>query len=220
MAAPAVSDEAIAAFEEALVDADPAGAKRQLQALPGWSVAQLADGLVVPAFDRLGGAFERGEVALSQLYIASRVCETLLDELRSGARPSDAPRPRLGVAVLEDHHVLGKRILLSVLRAAGHTPIDLGHGLGAEALARRAREERLEVLLVSVLMLRSALRVKELVAMLARDGGPMLPVLVGGAPFRLDPKLADEVHASGWGRSATDALRLVAEVVDDWAGVP
>jgi methanogenic corrinoid protein MtbC1 len=220
MAEVAISIELLADFEAALVDADHAGAARLLRAFPSGSAAELADRLIVPTFDRLGEAFERGDVALSQLYVAGRVCEALLDELAAG-RPRDAlVRPRLGVAVLEDHHVLGKRVLLSVLRASGHEPVDLGHGIGAEELAQRARAGRLQVLLVSVLMLRSALRVKDLVALLARDGGPPLPVIVGGAPFRLDPKLAGEVSASAFGRSATDAPRLVAEVLGRKAGAP
>jgi methanogenic corrinoid protein MtbC1 len=213
-------DEALADFEAALVEADHAAAARLLQAFPHGSAAQLADQLIVPAFDRLGAAFERGEVALSQLYVAGRVCDTLLDELAIGRPSADLVRPRLGVAVLEDHHVLGKRVLLSVLRASGYAPVDLGHGIGAEHLARRARAGRLQVLLVSVLMIRSALRVKELVAILASDGGPPLPVIVGGAPFRLDPKLADEVGASAFGRSATDAPRLVASLLGNTAGAP
>lgn len=220
MAEEAISNQTLADFEAALVDADRAGAARLLRGFPNGSAAELADRLIVPAFDRLGAAFERGDVALSQLYVAGRVCEALLDELAAERPRDELVRPRLGVAVLEDHHVLGKRVLLSVLRASGHEPIDLGHGIGAEDLARRARTERLQVLLVSVLMLRSALRVKDLVAILACDGGPPLPVIVGGAPFRLDPKLAVEVAASAYGGSATDAPRLVTEALRRQARAP
>jgi methanogenic corrinoid protein MtbC1 len=206
-------DEVLDAFEAALLDADRGGATRIVRSLPAVASAELADRLVVPALERVGSAFERGDVALSQVYLAGRICEGLIDELAPLPDPTEAPRPLVGVAALEDHHLLGKRMVLSVLRAAGFVPIDLGHGMGARELARRAREEHLEALLVSVLMLRSATRVKELVALLARDGAPPLPVIVGGAPFRIDPSLAADVGATAWGRSAAEAPRLVAEAL-------
>lgn len=197
-------------FEQALLQADRATATRIARSVPPGG---MADELLVPALERIGAAFERGDVALSQVYLAGRLCEALLDEVPATPTDDAAPRPKIGVAVLEDHHVLGKRMVLSVLRAAGWSPVDLGHGMRVAELARRAREERLEVLLVSVLMLRAALRVKELVAALAADGGPPLPVIVGGAPFRLDPELAREVAATAVGRTAGEAPALVAHTL-------
>ena len=212
-------EDVLLAFEAALLDADRAAATRLLHAR-GPLGGQSADELLVPALERIGAAFERGEVALSQVYLAGRICEGLLGDLAPAPDLTAAPRPRVGVAALEDHHVLGKRMVLSVLRAAGYAPVDFGHGMRAADLARRAREERLEVLLVSTLMLRSAMRVKDLVDLLARDGGPPLPVVVGGAPFRLDPQLALEVSASACGRSATEAPRLIAQVLGSAGGAP
>ncbi len=219
-------DDVLMAFEAALLDADRAGAARLLRTLPtsagqvAASGALLADRVIVPALERIGSAFERGDVALSQVYLAGRICEGLLDEIAPAPDVTATPRPRVGVAALEDHHLLGKRMVLSVLRAAGFAPLDLGHGMRAAELARRAREEQLDALLVSALMLRSALRVKDLVAILAKDGGPALPVIVGGAPFRLDPALAGEVAATAWGRSASEAPRLVMSAIESSRGAP
>lgn len=204
-------DDVLMAFEAALLDADRPGATRIARALAATGDVDLADRLVVPALERVGLAFERGDVALSQVYLAGRICEGLLDDVLAD-HPAPPQPARVGVATLEDHHLLGKRMVLSVLRAAGYSPLDLGHGMTAAELARRARAERLDVLLVSVLMLRAAARVRDLVDRLDRDGGPPLPVVVGGAPFRLDPALAAEVTAAAVGRSAADAPRLVAEV--------
>jgi methanogenic corrinoid protein MtbC1 len=119
--------------------------------------------------------------------------------------------PRLGVAVLRDRHVLGKRLVLSSLRAAGHEPEDLGHSFEPADLAQVARDRGLDILLVSTLMLRSALAVRLLVEALGHDGQRPL-VIVGGAPFRIDPLLWHQVGADACGKSCTEAPALVARL--------
>jgi methanogenic corrinoid protein MtbC1 len=172
--------------------------------------------LVAPTLEALGARWEQGTVALSQVYMAGRICEGIVDALlpprEAGADPG--LRPRMAIAVISDRHMLGKRIVASVLRAAGWTLADYGHGT-AESLAARASQDRLDVLLVSALMLPSALEVKRLTSALAAAGS-RVKVVVGGAPFLFDPELWREVGADAFGRNASDALaivrRLAAEV--------
>jgi methanogenic corrinoid protein MtbC1 len=57
----------------------------------------------------------------------------------------------------------------------------------------------------------SALRVRDVVNGLAARGSKA-KVVVGGAPFRLDAKLGEAVGADRVGRTASDALRIVAEL--------
>jgi methanogenic corrinoid protein MtbC1 len=99
------------------------------------------------------------------------------------------------------------------VRAAGWPLQYLGHGLTAEALAARAAADGVRVLLVSTLMLRAALQVRELVRALRAARAPAR-VVVGGAPFRIDPTLWREVGADAMGAKASDAPALV----ERWAG--
>jgi methanogenic corrinoid protein MtbC1 len=117
----------------------------------------------------------------------------------------------VALAVLEDHHLLGKRMVLSVLRSAGVGVLDYG-SVGVAELAARAVRDGVEVVLVSALMLRSALKVKELIE---RLGGPArsVRVAVGGAPFRLDAELWKEVGADAVGLSAAEAPAIVAQLL-------
>ena len=167
----------------------------------------IADDLITPALDAIGEAWDRGEASLAQVYVAARVCE----EMMKAVAPVSAPRvaqPRIGLAVLEDHHELGKRIISGTLHATGRTPIDYGAGITAADLAARAVDDNLDILLVSTLMLRAALQVEHLVKAL-RAGGSHTLVAVGGAPFRFDSTLWREVGADAMGRTASDALALV-----------
>ena len=199
-------DELSREFEQALLAVDRDGAQRILQAGAPRPLSQRLDGIVVPAFDRLGHAWSHGTIALSQVYMAGRIVEELLGALRP-PRAASAPEPRVAIAVLEDHHLLGKRMVASILDAAGVDVADLGRTT-VDELVERVRVGGYRLVLVSVLMLPSALRVRVLVEKLAALGRDV-PVIVGGAPFRLDPTLAERVGARAYGATASDALQLV-----------
>ena len=72
---------------------------------------------------------------------------------------------------------------------------------------------RVDVLLVSVLMLHSALLVADLRHLLDERGAAAMPVIVGGAPFVQDPGLWRSVHATRGGRSAADVLPAVEDLL-------
>jgi methanogenic corrinoid protein MtbC1 len=195
-------------FERALLSLDGAEAGRLVQsALAQGPAVSVIESLLVPSLERLGQAWEAGAAALSQVYMAGRLCEDLVNRMLPSTEDARPDSSRVAIVTLEDYHLLGKRIVLSALRASGAAVRDYGQGR-AEEVARRAAEDRLEVLLVSTLMLPSALRVRELRRQLELRGCSA-KVVVGGAPFRLDPQLAAEVGADASGNNAADAIRIV-----------
>jgi methanogenic corrinoid protein MtbC1 len=125
---------------------------------------------------------------------------------------SEAPhgQPKAAIAVLDDHHVLGKRIVYSMLRASGWDLLDLGRAEAAE-LGGKVRELDVRILLISVLLLRSALKVRE-VRSLLDQAGPPVRVVVGGAPFLFDDQLWRAVGADDTGRNASEAVAAVARM--------
>jgi methanogenic corrinoid protein MtbC1 len=163
--------------------------------------------LVVPALDAIGRSWEAGEVALSQVYMSARICEEIVAGAPELGVPFRPDRPRLAIVALFDRHLLGKRMVQSMMRASGFAVADYGV-LDVHDLAARAHADLVDVLLISVLMLRSALAVKALRSEFDRLGKcPHL--IVGGAPFRFDDNLWREVGADGCGRTASDAVVLV-----------
>jgi methanogenic corrinoid protein MtbC1 len=199
----------IGAFTAALLAVDRVQAGRALDVAAGaLPPIEMVEQVVVPALDEIGRAWEAGDVALSQVYMGARICEELVAAVPQLAVPFRADRPRIAIAALEDYHLLGKRIVVSMLRASGFAVIDYGTS-DAIALADRACADRIEALLVSVLMLRSALRVTAVRARCEQLGyRPRL--FVGGAPFRFDDRLWQDVGADACGHTASDAVRLVA----------
>jgi methanogenic corrinoid protein MtbC1 len=168
---------------------------------------EVVETLLVPVLARLGDDWCAGRVALSQVYLTGRICEDLVERLLPPRAVEPGARPRQAIAVLDDYHLLGKRIVLSVLRAAGIPVLDYGR-MQVQPLVDRVISDGVEHLLLSVLMLPSALEVKSVRAALARRGH-RVRIAVGGAPFLLDPELWREVGADACGRSAADAVTIV-----------
>jgi methanogenic corrinoid protein MtbC1 len=198
-------------FVQALLTLNRLAAKRIVAEVSGTlTPLEIAEGMIVQALERIGEGWQRGDVALSQVYMSGRICEELMDDLLPPGAPDRKNRPPMAIATLEDYHLLGKRIVYSVLRADGFDLKDYGRVTVDEAV-RRAGEDRLRVLLVSTLMLPSALQVRDLVLRL-KSACPDVKVVVGGAPFLFDPELWREVQADAMGRSASDAAGIIERI--------
>lgn len=171
------------------------------------SPLEVIEGLIMPVLEAVGEDWSAGKIALSQVYMSGRICEDLVSQLLPAVAQARASSPRCAIAVLCDYHLLGKRIVLSVLRASGFNVLDYGR-MEAPALVARVIADRVDILLISVLMLPAALRVRDVRAGLdARESRTR--IAVGGAPFLFDPELWREVGADAMGRSAADAEAIV-----------
>jgi len=206
-----LSPEAEALFEAFVVNDLP----RSLRIAERWTerhgAVSMIDELAVPVLEEIGRRWDAGALPLAQVYISGRICESIVDEFLTESAVARRPLPRLGIAALNDQHTLGKRVVSFVVRSAGHELIDYGTGVNPEELARLAAADSLDILLVSALMLSSALQVERVRRQLAALRAPTR-VVVGGAPFRLDPTLWQRVGADASGGTASDALRLIGEL--------
>ena len=204
------ADDQTHAFERALLAMDRVGAREALLAAAEGAADTLAvaESVVAPALERIGDAWEHGSVSLAQLYMAGRIAEQVVDEVLPQVRPDDGAAAPVAIAVLEDHHALGKRLVLSALRSSGHAVTDYGLGVTVDRLVQLCHDDQPRILLISTLMLPAALRVREVVDRLAQAGAPPV-VIVGGAPFRLDPELWREMGADATGRNSAEAIELV-----------
>lgn len=163
--------------------------------------------LIVPALTRLGREWDSGEIALSQIYMSSRICEDIVERALPASAAERKSHPRMAIAVLSDYHTLGKRIVLSVMRASGFEVLDYGR-MDVAPLIERVAADKVEILLISVLMLPAALKIKSVRAGLeARNA--RVKIAVGGAPFLFDPELWREVGADAVGRNAAEAVAIV-----------
>lgn len=202
------------AYKYALLSVDKVRAEEILRdALSIFSTpVEVAELCLAPVLEQMGDAWENGHFALSQIYMASRISEDLVERILPPPLEMRADSPRIVLALLEDHHMLGKRLVQSALRLAGIPVLDWQR-VTTEELIARAIQERPDLILISTLMLRAALHVREVREGLDR-AGLNIPIYVGGAPFRLDPLLWREVGANAMGANSTEAIHLVLSFLE------
>ena len=187
----------LADMENTLISVDRARAVRIVrESCTSVSPFMCLETLVVPALEEVGRRWENGDVALSQVYMSGWICEEIVDLMLPVGDPRRVDQPKMAIAVLEDHHTLGKRIVISVLRAGGFDVIDYGHGVSVDQLVERVTRDKVIILLISTLMLPAALRTKEVIARI-RELQLETKVIVGGAPFLFDPLLLARKSRTG-----------------------
>lgn len=207
-------DERIHHLERSLLQLDRVSVKRLLTGFDGQPLpVEEMEALIVPALEHIGKGWEEGRVALSQVYMCGRLCEELMQNFSS--RPDQISDPHLAIAVLEDFHMLGQRLVCSALHVAGIQPVNYGRQ-ELDALVDRVTADGVRILLVSVLMFRSALRVRDLRDRLS-DAGCPVKLVVGGAPFRLDRELWREVGADATSDTAVGAVAVVRKLQEEVA---
>lgn len=173
-------------------------------------VFETIDRIVVPALDQIGERWEKGELALSQVYMSSILIQEVIGSITTSHAVTPRNSPPIGIASFEDHHLLGYQILTNLVRSAGYALYQYKVQNG-QGLLDLVRKDRIEILLLSSLMLPSALRIRDFIFRL-REEGFTTKVIVGGAPFRLDPELFREIGADYMAVSAADVLPILQEI--------
>ena len=193
-------------FMEALLSLDKLAAEQMMTNAKGrMPPIEFVEDVVIVALERIGTRWEQGTVALSQVYMAGRICESLVDEILPPADPARKSQPKMAICVLSDHHKLGKVIVYSLLRAGGFELADYGT-MEVDGLVDRVKTDKIEILFISTLMLASALKVKKVTEKLLELN---VTVVVGGAPFRFDDRLWRDVGADAMCRTASEAVSVI-----------
>lgn len=207
-------DTTVDAFTRALLDVDRLAARQLMEQRDrNMRPIQFVEKVVLTALERIGAGWQDGSLALSQVYMAGRICEELVDEMLPPADPSRKNQPQMAVCILDDHHTLGKVMVYAVLRAGGYDLMDYGV-VSVDALVDRVEKDRVAVLLISVLMLPSALKIKHVRQQLT-DRGCDVTLIVGGAPFRFDDQLWQAVGADVVCQNASDVVSAVEKLMEE-----
>lgn len=204
-------------FEQALLDLDKVEARRLLEdSVKAMSPVEVAGQIVAPALERMGNAWHEGALSLSQIYMAGRICEQLIDLILPPAASTRKYQPKMAITTLNDYHMLGKRIVYSHFRSVGFELQDYGR-TGVDELVTRLIEDRVDVAMISTLMYFSALQVKDVRAQLLARGADV-KLLVGGAPFNMDLRLWAEVGADAMARDGAEAVDYVSRITEPTEG--
>lgn len=207
-------DNKISLFEEALLSLDRVKINNMLTHEAGLSnILKRLEEVVVPAMENIGKKWEKGELALSQVYMSGKICEEIVDELIPKSTSKRIDDPNIALAIYQDHHVLGKMMVYTFLRASGYDVYDYGYQSDPKELVEKLKQDNIEILLISVLMLNSAIHIKELMELLETEL-PNVKVIAGGAPFRFDRQLYKEVGVDAMATNASQVIDIIEELKD------
>lgn len=202
-------------FEKALINLDKIEAHRllDLESESDTTPIEMVSKIVVPALERIGSAWQNGSLALSQIYMSGRICEQVIDELLPPTSALRKKQPKMGIAVLNDYHLLGKRIIYAHIRSAGYEIKDYGRKT-VDELISSILEDEMEIILISTLMYPSALHIKQVRKKL-HEVAPQVKLIVGGAPFNMDDDLWKEVGADAMGSDGGEVLAYINKMVEE-----
>lgn len=168
--------------------------------------------IIEEALEIIGKGWEEGEIALSQVYMGGDICEEITKNIL-GTVDNFNQETNIAIVNFNDYHPLGKKIVYSILRSRGIDLLDYGHGVEIKSLIDKIIKDKIDILLISVLMLPAALNIAELRKKLnAIDKN--VKIIVGGAPFKFDNNLWKEIGADAMGRNPNDAYRFI----NHWKG--
>lgn len=175
----------------------------------GFSILSIFDKIIVPAMEQVGKDWENGIISFSQVYMSGKICEDIAGKFADA--PAAGNNPEICLCVLNDYHTLGKKLIAMFLAGAGYTVRDLGR-VSTSELVETIKKGSYSVCFISVLMLPSAYSVADVKTGILQEKLDT-KIIVGGAPFRLNPELWKEVGADDYGKTAGDALSLAARYV-------
>ncbi len=163
--------------------------------------------------DDISRRFDRAEIFLPQIMMASKAMEAALDIIE----PYMKTDMRLkGVIVMGsvqgDIHSIGKNVCCAMLRGAGFKVIDLGADVPPGEFSKAARDNSADVVGGSALMTISLPQQKEMVRVFKEDGLSVLTIF-GGAPC--DQEWVDSIGGDGYSASGAEIVPLVRRLMQD-----
>lgn len=152
--------------------------------------------MFTPSMVTIGELWEQNELSVAEEHLATAITERLIGQL--SAAFNQAPPGRAGNVVLGcvtgERHALGLRMLSDLFRAQGWRVLYLGADVPNADWRRLALRFSADLVAISGSQPRYIEPIRELIGEL-RTALPQLTIMVGGAVFRLEPLLWQQVDA-------------------------
>ena len=164
---------------------------------------------MIAAMDVVGQRFSNGEIFVPEMLVSAVTMTKGLDIvkplLKGGERESRGTI--IMCTVKGDMHDIGKNLVIMMLEGAGFNVTDLGVDLSVEKLVKHVKEIKPDILGLSALLTTTMPEMKKVIEALKVNGlRDTVKILVGGAP--VDASFAEKIGADGYGKDATEAVRL------------
>ena len=166
------------------------------------------DEVLIPALDRVGNKYDKGELFLPQMIQAAETVKVALNIIkeRLSKGNSSSSKGKIIVATVQgDIHDIGKNIVKIMLENYGYEVIDLGKDVPIEEVVKRAKEENIELIGLSALMTTTVENMKKTIEAL-KENNIKAKVFVGGAV--VTKEYATKITADYYSKAAKSAVEI------------
>lgn len=184
------------------------------QLLESKTELEIINELLIPALDKVGTRYEKGEIFLPQLInSANASCEAfeVIKKRILQRGGSSVSKGKIIVATVQgDIHDIGKNIVKVILENYGYQVIDLGRDVPVQTVVEAAMEHDVHLIGLSALMTTTVSSMAETIKALRASGHPC-KIWVGGAV--LTPEYAEEIGADYYAKDAKQSVDIAKEVL-------
>ena len=160
----------------------------------GHDVGELQARVVQAAQREIGRLWQINRISIAQEHMATAISHVVMSRLFDEARADPRLGKKIVVACIEgEYHEFPARIVADFLDLGGFDVRYLGANVPTDDLMRMLREEKPDLLALSVTMSFNVASLRRVVTRLRLEH-PMLPVLVGGHALEWEPWLARELR--------------------------
>src|ERR1035437_3815534 len=168
---------------------------------------------MVGAMDEIGARFQRNEVFVPEMLIASRAMKEALlilepSLVKAGIKPEFTA---IIGTVQGDLHDIGKNLVAMMWKGANFAVIDLGTNVAPDKFVAAAREHPAKVVGFSGLLTSTMPAMKQTVEALRAANLTGTKIMIGGAPITAE--FAREIEADGFAPDAASAVDLARKIV-------
>ena len=168
----------------------------------------------------VGRRFATLECFLPEVMLAAAAVNAAVETLKPHMLEQGGYEARGSVllgTIQGDVHEIGKNIVKIMLQADGFTVHDLGSNVPVKRFVEQAEEVEADIIAASALLTTTMTYLPELINILSELGlRDKYRVMIGGAPVTAE--WAEEIGADGYGESATDAVTVARDLINNKRG--
>lgn len=181
--------------------------------LPTTEPMEIINNYLIPALDKAGEKFEKGQIFLPQLILTAGVAQACFETLKSSLSSSEEKPVSKGEIVLAtvkgDIHDIGKNIVKVLLESYGYKVIDLGKDVDKRDIVDAAKKHKVKLVGLSALMTTTLGAMEETIALLNLEY-PECKTVVGGAVLTAD--FAQKINADFYAKDAKETVDIASTI--------
>ncbi len=176
---------------------------------------EILEGGLMKGMEVVGERFKIGEIFLPEVLMSARAFKSamsLLEPIFLAAESLKQSRGKILLGTVKnDVHDIGKNLVGIMLKGNGFDVVDIGVDVSIEKFIENIEKENPDIIGLSAMLTTTMLWMKKTVESI-REYFPDKLIIIGGAP--VNQKFADEIHASGFGKDAIDAVTLCKRLLN------